>query len=181
MSLPIKFIVNFIVILCVQLFLLNNIAIKSSVLFLGIPVFTPLFYPLILLILPIRTPHWLLMLLGFITGITVDMFTNTPGMHAAACVLLAYLRPRLLDLFFQQSVKELGDATPSLFRMGISSFLLYISMAILVHHLFFYIIQIWSFKNTHIILFKTIVSGILSVILIVLSQLLFTQRKIYRQ
>ncbi len=180
MSTPVKFIVNFIIIMLIQLFLLNDIVIKSSISLLGIPAFIPLVYPLVLLLLPVNTPHWLLMLLGFFTGIVMDYFCNTPGMHAAACVLLCYIRPYLLSLFFQQSVKELGGVVPSLFRMGIASFLFYISVAVLVHHLFFYSLQIWSFKNGLYILFKTLLSGILTILLILLSQLLFAQREIKR-
>lgn len=180
MSIPIRFIVNFLLIMSVQVFVLNDIVIKSSISLLGIPAFIPLIYPLILLLMPVNTPNWLSMLLGFVVGITMDMFSNTPGMHAAACVLLGYVRPYLLDLFFQQNIKELGDTTPTLFRMGFRSFLLYVVMAILIHHFFFYIIQIWSFKNFFYILFKTLLSSILSLLLILLTQLLFAKRDIRR-
>ena len=176
MSAPVKFIVNFIVIMLIQLFLLNDIVIKSSISLLGIPAFIPLLYPLILLLLPVNTPSWATMLLGFFTGLLMDYYCNTPGMHAAACVLLCFIRPSLLSLFFQQTTKELGGVVPSLFKMGIASFLVYVSVSILVHHLFFYTLQIWSLKNILFILFKTFLSGILSVVLIVLSQLLFAQR-----
>lgn len=180
MSAPIRFIVNFILIMAVQVFVLNDIVLKSSLTLVGIPAFIPLIYPLVLLLLPVNTNPWLTMFLGFVVGLTMDMFCNTPGMHAAACVLLGFMRPSLLNLFFQQSIKELGDTVPTLFRMGLRSFLLYVAMAILIHHLFFYIIQIWSFKNFFYILFKTLLSGLLSVLLILLSQLLFAKREIRR-
>jgi rod shape-determining protein MreD len=180
MSIPIKFLLNFCVLLFFQLFFLNDILIKSSITLFGIPAFIPIIYPLILLVLPVNTPNWLGMLLGFFTGLVVDYFCNTPGMHAASCVLLCYLRPALLGLFFQQSIKELGSIVPSIFRMGFTSFLIYCGTAIFLHHLFFYILQIWSLKNFHIILFKTFLSGIVSVLLIVISQLLFAQKEIKR-
>ncbi|MBK6818574.1 MAG: rod shape-determining protein MreD [Bacteroidetes bacterium] len=141
MSTPVKFMINFIVIMMVQLFILNDIVIKSSITLMGIPVFIPLIYPLILLLLPVNTPHWLTMLLGFMVGITMDLFSNTPGVHASACVVLGYVRPYLLNLFFQQNIKELGDTVPTLFRMGFRSFLLYI----LLH---------WSYTIAIITLFK---------------------------
>jgi hypothetical protein len=120
------------------------------------------------------------MLIGFFTGLMMDFFCNTPGMHAAASVLLAFVRPFLLQLFFQQSTKELGGIIPGLFRMGISSFLIYVSVAIFIHHLFYYTLQIWSIKNILLILLKTLLSGVLTVILILLSQLLFASRDIRR-
>jgi rod shape-determining protein MreD len=180
MSTPVKFIVNFVVILFVQIFILNDIVIKSSITILGIPAFIPLIYPLVLLLLPLNTPHWLTMFIGFLVGITMDLFSNTPGVHASACVLLAYIRPYLLNLFFQQNIKELGDTVPTLFRMGFRSFLLYIFFALVVHHFSYYIIQIWSFKNTLIILYKTVLSTLLSIILIILSQLIFAKKEIKR-
>lgn len=180
MSPQIRFIVQFVLIMSVQIFVLNDIVIKSSLTLMGIPAFIPLIYPLVLLLLPVNTHPWLGMGLGFVVGYTMDLFCNTPGMHAAACVLLGFLRPYLLALFFQQTIKELGDTVPSLFRMGFKSFLLYVAMAIFVHHFFFYIIQIWSFKNFFYILFKTMLSGILSVLLILISQLLFAKREFKR-
>ena len=172
--------VNFIVIMMVQLFILNDIVIKSSITLMGIPVFIPLIYPLILLLLPVNTPHWLTMILGFIVGITMDLFSNTPGVHASACVVLGYIRPYLLNLFFQQNIKELGDTVPTLFRMGFRSFLLYILFALIIHHCYYYIIQIWSFKNILLILYKTVLSTLLSIILIILSQLIFAKKEIRR-
>jgi len=147
---------------------------------MGIPVFIPLIYPLILLLLPVNTPHWLTMLLGFMVGITMDLFSNTPGVHASACVVLGYVRPYLLNLFFQQNIKELGDTVPTLFRMGFRSFLLYILFALVIHHCYYYIIQIWSFKNILLIVYKTILSTLLSIILIILSQLIFAKKEIRR-
>ncbi len=180
MSTPIKFTLNFIAIMAVQIFVLNDIVIKSSISILGFPAFIPFIYPLFILLLPVSTPNWLGMIIGFFTGITMDMFCNTPGMHASACVLLAYCRPFLLRLFFQQNIKELGNTIPSLFRMGFSTYFIYICLAILIHHLAFYIVQIWSFSQILFILLKTLVSGILSILLIILSQLLFAQKEIRR-
>ncbi|MBL7765424.1 MAG: rod shape-determining protein MreD [Chitinophagaceae bacterium] len=175
-----KQLLNFIIILSVQIFLLNDIVIKSSILLFGIPVFIPLIYPLFLLLLPLNTSHWGTLILGFVTGITMDVFSNTPGMHAAACVLLAYMRPYLLNLFFQQNIRDLGNIYPTLFQMGFRSFLLYIGFAVLIHHLFFYSIQIWSFKNILYIILKTVLSSVFSILLIILSQLLFAKREIRR-
>lgn len=180
MSNPIRFIAQFVLIMLLQIVLLNDIVIRSSVTIMGIPAFIPLLYPLVLLLLPVNTPSWLAMLLGFGTGLTMDYFCNTPGMHAAACVLLTFIRPFLLGLFFQQSTKELGGIIPGLFRMGFSSFLVFIAVSVLAHHLFFYTLQIWSWSNFGLILFKTLLSGILTILLILLSQLLFASRDIRR-
>ena len=167
-------------VLTIQIFILNDIMLKSSLTFFGFPVFTPIIYPLILLVMPVNTPHWLLMILGFITGLTMDMFSNTPGMHAAAMVLICYFRPFILKLFFQQTANELRDTVPTLYKLGFTSFIIYIGFTILIHHAIFYILEIWSFKSSMLIFFKTIVSAIMSILLILLSQLLFAKKEIQR-
>lgn len=173
---PITFIVNFILILAVQVLLLNDVVIRSAITLNGIPLFIPLIYPLIILLLPVRIAPWLALLLSMCTGLVMDMFCNTPGMHAAASVLLGYTRIGLLNLFFQQNDKNLNDAVPTLFRMGFRSFAVYLLMACTIHHLFFYTLQIWSWKQSPYILLKTVVSVIMSVLLMVIIQLLFARQ-----
>lgn len=180
MSNQIRFIVQFFVVMIIQIFVLNDIMIKSSLSILGVPVFIPIIYPLLILLLPVNIHHTLLMVLAFVIGITMDMFSNTPGMHASACLLIAYLRPFVLNLFLQQQVKDLGATIPSLYKLGFNSFLFYISFMIIIHHLYFYTLQFWSFKNIFTILYKTLLSGLMSVLLILLSQLLFAKKDLKR-
>lgn len=180
MSTPVKFIVQFMVVMAIQVFILNDIMLHSSLSVLGFPVFTPIIYPMIILLLPVNTPHALLMGLAFITGLTMDMFSNTPGMNAFAMVFISFLRPTVLKLFFQQTPKELKDAAPTLYKLGLTSFIIYIAFCLLIHHLLFYILQIWSFSSILIILGKTLVSLITSVILVILAQLLFAKRESHR-
>lgn len=180
MAKPLSILLNFVLILGVQVLLLNDVVIRSSMTVQGIPLFIPLVYPLIILLLPVRTAPWLALLIGFVLGLSVDLFCNTPGMHAAATVLLAYIRIGLLNLFFQQNAKDINDAMPTLFRMGFRAFLVYLLIACAIHHLFLYTLQIWSWKQSLYILLKTLVSVPMSVLIMVILQLLFarsTQRK----
>lgn len=180
MSTQVRILVQFIIIMLIQVFFLNDVMIKSSLSLFHVPVFIPLIYPLIILILPVNIPHPILMLIGFITGLTMDMFSNTPGMHASACLLIAFIRPFVLNLFLQQQLKELGATIPSLYKLGFNSFLFYCFIMIFSHHFYFYLLQFWSFKSLLIVLYKTVLSGILSIILIILAQLLFAKREIKR-
>lgn len=178
MSIPLRFLLNFVIILLIQILILNDVVIRSSITIFTIPVFTPFIYPLILLLLPVNTSRIVTMILGFVIGIIVDFFCNTPGMHASALVLIAFLRGHILSLFFQQNIKEVGEITPSISRMGFTSFLLYITISIFIHHFYFYIIQYWSISKFFIILFKTILSSTVTIVLILLAQLLFYKPKI---
>ena len=69
MSTPIKFTLNFIAIMAVQIFVLNDIVIKSSISILGFPAFIPFIYPLFILLLPVSTPNWLGMIIGLLLWI----------------------------------------------------------------------------------------------------------------
>ncbi|KXK43629.1 MAG: membrane protein [Bacteroidetes bacterium OLB11] len=149
MAKPIRFILYFIFIMAFQVFILNNIVIKSALTLGDLPIFIPLIYPFIILILPVNTNHVLVMLISFFVGLTMDMFSNTPGMHAATCVLLGYMRPYLLNLFFQQNIKDLGDTVPTLYRMGFKYFLLYNLFALLVHHFFFLLTTNLEYNQPH--------------------------------
>ena len=82
--------IRFVVLVLIQVLILNNLLLPG--------VFNPYIYPLFLLLLPIRMPIWLLLLVGFVAGLTIDLFSNTMGMHAAASVLLCFMRPQVLKL-----------------------------------------------------------------------------------
>ncbi len=71
-----------------QVLILNKIHVLGFI--------TPFLYIYFLLKLPTGTSRNLLLLLGFTLGIVIDMFSNTPGMNAAACVFLAFVRPLYL-------------------------------------------------------------------------------------
>jgi len=55
-------------------------------------------YPLFIILLPISIPNWMLVLLGFFTGILVDIFTNTPGVNSFATTTIAFLRPFIFQV-----------------------------------------------------------------------------------
>ncbi len=178
MSKQITFLLNFILLMGVQAFVLNDIVVKSALVIWGIPVFVPMIYPLILLLLPLNTGVVRTMLIGFALGLVMDMFSNTPGMHAASTVLIAYLRPVLLTLFIQQQRKDWDDSIPNLFKMGFQSFLIYTLISLTIHHFFFYFIQIWSLINIHIVFVKTLLSVLFSTLLIILIQVVFTRSEL---
>lgn len=59
--------------------------------------FRTLMYPLFLMMLPYRLSSEILMLIAFGTGLTIDIAYDTFGLHASACVVLAAIRPLILD------------------------------------------------------------------------------------
>ena len=91
MNLFVKNIIRFILILVVQLFVLNNVPPLHQFI-------VPYFYFVFLLWLPFKITRTNLLLVAFAVGYITDMFYKTPGLHLAACVLIAYIRPPFIQL-----------------------------------------------------------------------------------
>ena len=81
---------SFLTLVLLQIFVLNNIEFMGFI--------NPYVYILFILLLPLETPKWLLLFLGFLLGYTIDYFSHTIGLNIAATVLVAYLRPKLISL-----------------------------------------------------------------------------------
>lgn len=167
---------QFLFVILFQVYILNDETINDGFSFMGIPSFIPLLFPVLLLMLPIIINYYVLLLYAAFIGFTLDMFSNTPGMHAASLVFLAFLRPRILRLFFQQDEKKLNWARPTMYRLGFMPFLFYIAISIFIHHIFYFTLQEWSLSNIFYIIYKTIISGILSVLMIFIGQFIFYSR-----
>ena len=80
----------FIGLVLLQVLILNNVHIAGYA--------TPFLYIYFILKFASGTSRNELMLWAFFFGLTIDIFADTPGMNAAATVLLAFLRPSLLRL-----------------------------------------------------------------------------------
>ncbi|MEI7801589.1 MAG: rod shape-determining protein MreD [Bacteroidota bacterium] len=159
---------RFVVLVLLQVLVLNNLQLPG--------VFNPYIYPLFLLLLPLRMPLWLLLLLGFLSGLTLDLFSNTMGMHAAASVLLCFMRPQVLKLIEPSGGYEQTDK-PTLSHMGFRWFATYAAILLVIHHLFFFFLETLEFGQVGFMLLKIILSTALSLLLIFLIEFFFISRK----
>src|SRR5436190_763645 len=73
---------RFLLLLLAQILMFSNINFS--------PYINPYVFPLFILLLPFETPRWLLMLLGLTSGLILDIFLGSTGMHAAVCLLIGY-------------------------------------------------------------------------------------------
>ena len=105
----------FIGLVLLQVLILNSVHIAGYA--------TPFLYIYFILKFSSGTSRNELMLWAFFFGLTIDIFSDTPGMNAAATVLLAFLRPSLLRLFMPRDNPD--SLIPSFKTMGISPFLKY--------------------------------------------------------
>lgn len=164
----IRNIIRFITLVLVQVLIIKNIELGRFI--------NPFVYVLFLIILPFETPKWSLLFISFILGITIDMFYDTGGLHAAACVVMGYLRPGILKLFSPRDGYETGTQ-PTVQYLGIPWFLSYAGILVLAHHFVLFFMEIFRFSEFFSTFFRVIVSSISTMILILVIQYLFNRKK----
>lgn len=86
-----------------------------------------------------------MLLWGFATGLTFDMFSNTAGMGASAMTLIAMMQPSLLTLFTPRDATE--DFTPTFRTLGFWTYFLYVFILMLVLHTVFYLLDAFTLAN----------------------------------
>jgi rod shape-determining protein MreD len=163
---PVWYIVAFIVIVLIQVAIMNNLQFSGFV--------NPYFYILFILLLPVNIPNYLLLLSGFLLGITIDIFSNTPGIHASATVFVAFLRPFLFNSYnFDDKEKVM---IPTLKNIGIKSFIKYAALMIIIHHFFLFFIEVFSFSGFLYTLLRCILSSIFTFVVVLISQFLIFRK-----
>ncbi len=128
-----------------------------------------------ILLLPIETNPLVLMLVGFGLGLLVDVFYDHQGMHAAATVVVAYLRNYWLSAITPQGGYDV-DTTPTIGANGLIWFLSYATPLILVHHLILFFIDAGGFGLTGLTLAKSFASALFTMAALILHQYFFLQR-----
>lgn len=106
----------------------------------------------------------------------MDIFYDTGGIHAAATVLLAYLRPYILLLLTPRDGYDQQDSV-NLHVMGWRWFLVYSLILIFLHHLTFFFLELAGFKLIGFTFFKIIASTLFTGTVIIIIQLLFFSRR----
>jgi hypothetical protein len=176
MNTYVKNLFKFCLIVLLQVLILNKITLRWWAQPGGFPVFIPFVYPLFILLLPFETSVPALLILGFVTGISVDIFMNTAGMHACATVLIAYLRTNVLNALLPKNLSEYPNQSPDVKNMGWMPFLVYSGFLILLHHAMFFTLELWSLNNIGYLLLKIVASAVTSMLFIVAYLLLFTRQ-----
>jgi rod shape-determining protein MreD len=153
-----------ILLLAIDIFLVSRLEIGIY--------FVPHIYFLSLLILPVRTTKSVLLFFGFFSGLVMDLFMSTGGLHAAASTMLAFVRIFTLR-FYMAPEDEDNNISPGLYSFGPRKYLIYSTILILVHQLTFFSLEVFKTDSILLILKKTMASTALNVLLLVCIQMLF--------
>lgn len=141
----------------------------------SIPVFgqysiTVFIYPLIIIALPIKTPRALSIVLAFFFGLVADFFYDSPGVHAATLMVMAYCRSYILKILEPRGGFRTEDS-PSAKNYGINWFMTYSATMLIVHLLVYFSIDAFTFVFIDKILINTLLSFVISYLLILFYQL----------
>ena len=156
--------------------------ILQTLIFSRLPLGTyvyPMVYILFILMLPIAYPHGSLLLWAFLLGLCIDIFTNgILGVHAAATVAVAYIRPSILKLVTSKEDKENNMQFITKYTMRSRFFITYIALAISLHHSIYFLIDTFSFLNIiHTFLLIFFSSGLSITFVFVMSTLMASPRR----
>lgn len=147
----------FVGLVLIQALLLNNMCLFGLA--------TPFIYVYFLLAIDKDVDRNALMALAFLLGLSVDVFSNTPGVNAGASVFIAFMRPGLLRLFSPRD--EYENFEPGIYTLGVWAFIRYAFVTILLHHTVLYLLEAFAFANIGYLLLRSLCSALLTVLLVV--------------
>jgi hypothetical protein len=157
-------IISFFIYLLYQVLILKNIVLfNTAFCFL---------YVAYLFFLPVESNILVLMLMGFAMGFSIDIFYDSLGLHAFACVFVMYVRNYYLSAITPQGGYD-SSATPSIGTNGMQWFLVYTIPLVFIHHAVLFFVEAGGFDMFWFTLWKIITSTIFTTLVTVIVQYLF--------
>lgn len=157
---------RFVMLLLAQIALFNNINLFGYL--------NPYPYILFILLYPVNSNRSSLLLASFFLGLTLDFFANSGGVHATACLILAYVRPFFFKFSFglsyeYQTIKINERLSPERFT--------FITIAIITHHLILFLLEFFKFIFIIEILKRTILTTLFTLLVTIIIIYLFKPNK----
>ncbi|MGC8803585.1 MAG: rod shape-determining protein MreD [Bacteroidales bacterium] len=162
-----KYILRFILLVLLQIFIFNKIQFSNLI--------NPYFYVLFILLLPFDMPRSALLISAFFLGLSIDLFSNTPGMHAAASTFMAFVRPAVLKGISPREDYE-PDTTPTVYYYGLRWFIGYALVLVFLHHFVLFFLEMFRWSDFFSTLARVFLSTAFTSLLIVVSQFFFFKK-----
>jgi hypothetical protein len=153
--------IRFVILFLIQTLILNQVEIGWGIQFM--------IYPLLILLLPFEMTTIYVLLIAFGMGMAIDALSNTFGLHTSSLLVFAILRPGVFKLFAPRDGYE-NLKEGSIPQMGLPWFLYVFGLLLLVHHLWFFTLEIFRFDEISLVLRKTFLSLPLSITASILVQ-----------
>ena len=158
----------FIVYIVIQIFILNEVIFSSYII--------PFLYLTIILSIPKGKSILFLMIISFMTGLTIDIFEGQLGLHSTSCIIIAFLRPKILSILSNSKTLSSEDNI-RLNNLGALQFLVYSSTLIFFHSLILFFIIDFEIGNIFNLIMKTILSTIVTLVLIFVNELYYSNKQ----
>lgn len=157
--------IRFILAVLIQVLICNHID------FLGY--INPLVYIYFILLFPLNGNRSLFLVLAFLLGLSVDMFSDSGGANAAASLIIAYIRPFVLRFAFGISYEH---QSIKLENTAFGQRMVYIIILTFTHHFFLFLLEIFNISNILLVLKNTLFFSIFTIIILTLSITLFSRK-----
>ncbi len=152
-------IILFIGLILLQIIVLNNIN------FLGY--INPFLYILFIFLYPIKKIDSVLIFLSFFLGLSIDFFSNSGGINAAATLFIAFIRIPVLKSVIGK--REIDFSSITLKKMPFFKTYTYIIILTFIHHFIVFGLEYFKWNDFGIIISKTFLTSIFTIILIMIS------------
>lgn len=159
------YISRFIALVLAQVLLFNHINFLGYV--------NPYIYIIYIILAPINSNKSVFLFISFLLGLTIDIFGDSGGIHAAACLVIAFSRPVVLRSVFGLSYEF---QTIKLNRVGLGPLVTYVATTVLIHHIILFSLEYFNIAHILQIAKKTLFSGILSSIIITIILIFFRKK-----
>lgn len=169
MSNLLKNIIRFILFILFQVFILDQIPTLHQFI-------VPYLYFLYILWLPFNMSKWSINLVAFVFGLCLDFFTKTPGLHAAVCTLIAFVRPTVISILMPKETSEVTYIEPSISSMGFMPYAVYVLILTLLHHSYLVLLEWIQFGSFMYFIGKVIGTTGISILLILITEMLFVRK-----
>ncbi|WP_348800494.1 rod shape-determining protein MreD [Flavobacterium adhaerens] len=148
---------RFILLLALQILVFNNMNLGGYI--------TAFPYILFIILYPVNGNKANLLLASFALGLIMDLFCNSGGVHATACVLLAYLRPFFFKFSFglsyeYQTIKLNDVLTPERFS--------FILLSVSTHNIVLFLLESFQIYFLLDILIRIVLSTIFTILICII-------------
>lgn len=152
-----QFTLLFIALVLAQVLVFNRLYLFETAL--------PLAFIYFIMRLPVTLGSIGIMTLSFLLGLTIDIFSDTAGMNALACTILAALRLPILRLYFPRE-EDLTDPEPSMRSLGAAVYMKYAMSISLIYCILYFTIEAFSLFNPLSLILRIAGSAIFTFIII---------------
>lgn len=168
---------------------MNSILISNSIRFIGLVLLqvlilnrvnlfgylNPLVYIMWIFLFPVKKNQVSLLVASFLLGLSVDIFSDSGGINAAASVFIAFIRLPILKVILRKS--DFDNYIFNLRSISIDKIILYISTLTVIHHFIVFSLEYFSFNSFSTIISNTFLTSIFTIILSILGLLFFVKKK----